>query len=52
MYFTSPVAYDRLSRGTHQFTLRVTGVAGNTGDDQFTWTLNNNPSAATAPGRQ
>lgn len=48
---TSPVSYDRLSRGTHQFTVRVTDAADNTGEDEFTWTVNN-PSAATAPGRQ
>ena len=38
--------YDRLSRGTHEFTVRVTDEAGNTGEDEFTWTVNN-PSAAT-----
>jgi hypothetical protein len=47
---TSPVVYDRLSRGTHEFTVRSTDAAGNTGEDQFTWTVRN-PSAA-APGRQ
>jgi hypothetical protein len=47
---TSPVSYDRLSRGTHQVTVRATDAAGNTGEDQFTWTVSN-PSAA-APGRQ
>jgi hypothetical protein len=46
---TSPVVYDRLSRSAHQFTVRVTDAAGNTGEDQITWTVNN-PSAA--PGRQ
>jgi hypothetical protein len=48
---TSPVAYDRLSRDTHEFTVRVTDNAGNTGEDEFAWTVGNNPSAA-APGRQ
>jgi hypothetical protein len=48
---TSPVVYDRLSRDTHQFTVRSTDAAGNTGEDEFTWTVNN-PSAAAAPGRQ
>ncbi len=47
---TSPVVYDRLSRGTHQVTVRATDEAGNTGEDHFTWTINN-PSAV-APGRQ
>jgi hypothetical protein len=48
---TSHVAYDRLTRGTiHQFTVRSTDAADNTGEDEFTWTINN-PSAA-APGRQ
>src|SRR5215208_2971364 len=43
---TSPASYDRLSRGTHEFTVRVTDEAGNTGEDEFTWTVGNNPSAA------
>jgi dipeptidyl aminopeptidase/acylaminoacyl peptidase len=47
---TSPVVYDRLSRSTHDFTVRSTDAAGNTGEDEFTWTVRN-PSAA-APGRQ
>jgi hypothetical protein len=47
---TSPVVYDRLSRDTHQVTVRATDAAGNTGEDQFTWTVGN-PSAR-APGRQ
>jgi hypothetical protein len=28
----SPVVYDRLSRGTHEFTVRSTDAAGNTGE--------------------
>ena len=28
----SPVVYDRLSRGTHEFTGRSTDAAGNTGE--------------------
>jgi hypothetical protein len=44
------VLSDRLSRGTHQVTVRSTDTAGNTGEHQFTWTVNN-PSAS-APGRQ
>ena len=47
---TSPVVYDRVSRSTHQFTVRAIDAAGNIGEDQFTWTVRN-PSAA-APGRQ
>jgi HYR domain len=47
---TSPVVYDRLSRGTHEVIVRATDAAENTGEDEFTWTVGN-PSAA-APGRQ
>lgn len=46
---TSPVVYDRLSRGTHQVTVRATDEAGNIVEDQFTWTVCD-PSAG-APGR-
>jgi hypothetical protein len=49
-FCSSPVVYDRLDRGTHEFTVRSTDAAGNTGEDQFTWTVNN--PAAAAPGRQ
>jgi hypothetical protein len=48
---TSPVAYDRLSRGTHQVTVGATDEAGNKGEDGFLFTVGN-PSAAAAPGRQ
>jgi hypothetical protein len=37
---TSPVIYDGLRKGTHNFTVRSTDAAGNTGEDQFTWTVN------------
>ena len=37
----SPVDYDRLSRAPHEFTVRATDAAGNTGEDQFTWTVGN-----------
>jgi dipeptidyl aminopeptidase/acylaminoacyl peptidase len=47
---TSPVVYDRLSRSSHEFTVRSTDAAGNRGEDEFTWTVRD-PSAA-APGRQ
>jgi hypothetical protein len=46
---TSPVVYDRRNRGSHQVTVRATG---NTGEDQFTWTVNNPSAAVGAPGRQ
>jgi Tol biopolymer transport system component len=49
----SPVAYDRLSRGTHQVTVRATDEAGNTGEDRFLFTIGSpSSSAAAAPGRQ
>lgn len=47
---TSPVVYDRLSRSTHEFTVRATDAAGNTGEDEFTWTIRDLSSRA--PGRQ
>ena len=50
---TSPVVYDRLSRGAHEFTVRATGDAGNVGEDEFTWTVGNPSAVVTAPtGRQ
>jgi hypothetical protein len=48
---TSPVSYDRLNGGTHQFTVGATDTAGNIGEDGFSWTVGN-PSSAAAPGRQ
>jgi hypothetical protein len=48
---TSPVAYDRLSRGTHEFTVRAIDDAGNVGEDELTWTVGASPPA-TPPGRQ
>ena len=50
-FCTSHVVYDRLSRGTHQVTVRATDEAGNAGDDQFLFTVGSS-SAAAAPGRQ
>jgi hypothetical protein len=38
---TSPKVYDRLSRGSHEVTVRATDAAGNTGEDEFTWTVSN-----------
>jgi Tol biopolymer transport system component len=49
---TSPVDYDRLSRGTHQFTVRATDEAGNTGEDEFSWTVGNPSPPVSPPGRQ
>src|SRR5215211_4721906 len=36
---TSPVVYSGLSRGTQTFTVRATDAAGNSGEDEFTWTI-------------
>jgi hypothetical protein len=47
----SPVSYDRLSRGTHEVTVRVTDEAGNTGEDEFTWTVGSPPSNIGNGGR-
>jgi hypothetical protein len=48
-----PVVYDRLSRGTHQVTVRAVDEAGNTGEDKFLFTVGSpSSSAAAAPGRQ
>jgi dipeptidyl aminopeptidase/acylaminoacyl peptidase len=41
---TSPVSYDRLSRTTHEVTVRATDEAGNTGEDEFSWTVGAPPS--------
>jgi hypothetical protein len=37
---TSPVVYDHLKKGTYSLTVRATDAAGNTGQAQFTWTVN------------
>lgn len=50
---TSPVVYDRLSRGTHEVIVRAIDDAGNVGEGgEFTWTVGSLSSAAVAPGRQ
>ena len=51
---TSPVVYDRLSRGSHHVTVRATDEEGNTGEDSFLFTVGSpsSSSAATPPGRQ
>ena len=36
---TGTVAYDKLSRGTHQVTVRATEEAGNAGEDRFLFYL-------------
>ena len=36
---TSPVVYDKLSRGTHEFTVRAWDPIGRFGEDEFTWTI-------------
>jgi hypothetical protein len=41
---TSPVSYDRLSRSTHEVTVRATDEVGNTGEDEFSWTIGAPPS--------
>ena len=43
---TSPVVYDRLSRGTHEVTVKATDAAGNAGEDEFTWTVGSPPSSS------
>jgi hypothetical protein len=50
---TSPVVYDRLSRGDHEVTVRSTDAAGNSGEDQFAWTVGpQGPPAAASRGQQ
>jgi hypothetical protein len=49
---TSPVSYDRLSRTTHQVTVRATDEAGNTAVDQFTWTVGAPPSNSGSSGNR
>ncbi len=46
---TSPIVYDKLKKGTHNFTVRATDAAGNTGEDQFTWTVNPAEAAKVKP---
>ena len=36
---TSPMVYDQLKEGAHTITTRASGAAGNTGQDQFIWTV-------------
>lgn len=43
---TSPQVYDRLSRGSHEVTVRATDAAGNTGQDEFSWAVSNPTGAA------
>jgi hypothetical protein len=39
-FCASLIVYDQLRKGSHQLTVRSTDTAGNTGEDQFTWTVN------------
>ena len=38
---TSPATYSALPDGTHTFVVKATDAAGNTGQDVFTWTIDN-----------
>jgi hypothetical protein len=49
-FCTSPVVYDRLTRGTHEVTVRATDEAGNTGEDQFSWTVGSPLSSSSNGG--
>jgi hypothetical protein len=49
---TSPVIYDRTSRGSHQVTVRATDEEGNTEEDRFLFTVDSPSAAAAPPGRQ
>jgi hypothetical protein len=44
---TSPVVYDKLSKGTHEVTVRASDSASRFGEDVFTWTI----GKAAAPPR-
>jgi hypothetical protein len=37
---TSPVVYDKVRKGTHEFTVRVWDTGYRHGEDEFTWTVN------------
>lgn len=50
---TSPIVYDRLSRGDHELTVRSADAAGNSGEDQFAWTVGpQGPPAPASRGQQ
>jgi Ca2+-binding RTX toxin-like protein len=36
---TSPVVYDKLMKGTHEFTVRAFDTGYRNGEDEFTWTI-------------
>jgi Ca2+-binding RTX toxin-like protein len=36
---TSPVVYDKLGKGTYEFTVRAWDAIGRFGEDEFTWTI-------------
>jgi hypothetical protein len=44
---SSPVVYDKLSRGDHTVTVRAINEAGKTGEDQFKWIVGAPPSRGT-----
>jgi hypothetical protein len=45
----SPVVYDHLKKGTHEVAVRATDAASNTGEDQFTWTVDPAEAAKAKP---
>ena len=47
----SPISYDRLSRTTHEVTVRATDEAGNIGEDEFSWTVGAPPSNSAGGSR-
>src|SRR5215216_1522250 len=48
---SSPLAYDNLSDEPHTFTVTATDAAGNTGQDNYTWTIETRaPTAAVSSG--
>jgi hypothetical protein len=46
---TRHIVYDHLKKGTYNFTVRSTDAAGNTGEDQFTRTVNPAEAAKAKP---
>ena len=45
---TSPVVYDKLSKGTHELTVRAwDAIGGRSGADDFTWTIGKGAGATT-----
>jgi Ca2+-binding RTX toxin-like protein len=48
---TSPVVYDKLRKGTHEFTVRAWDPIGRFGEDEFTWTIGKAPAPPPTPQR-